>query len=1134
MKNMCASRTLALITILLCPIFGAAQVSVLTHRYDVGRTGQNLNESVLKPSNVNVSNFGKLFFRTVDGYVYAQPLLVSGLDIQGQTRNVLFVATEHNSVYAFDADDPVANAPLWRVSLGTPVPSQDICAFTQSSGDGCNGQFWTDLTPEVGITGTPVIDSTGGTLYVVAKTKNASDSTYHFFLHALDLVTGAEKFAGPVEITIPSSSPVAFPPLAQLQRPGLLLLDGVVYIAFGSAGDFLTWHGWVMAYDSSTLQQLAYFNTTPSNSVFDSGGETGGGGIFATGGLLADSSNNIYFMSGNGPFDASTQFGVSALKLNTPQLAMQDYFTPHDASYLGANNVDLGSGGQLVIPGTQLLVGGGKDGVLRLIDGNNMGKFNASIDGNVQNLQVTNNWIFGSPVYWNGPNGKWIYLWTSGDTLKAWKFNGATLGTSPVSQNSVASPFGECDTSPMALSANQGQDGILWAPISLDGDPNAGTVPGILYAYDATNLATPLWSSQLNSIRDNAGNFAKFNPPTVANGNVYLPTFSGQVIAYGLNPPASTGIQFVQQATANPSSSSQVSQSFISAETAGDLNVIVVSAADPTSNVTSITDTQGNTYTLAVGPTRTANLSQWIYYAADVKAGTDTITAHFNQTANFPEIRMLEYAGADTTNPFDQAAGAVGTGSTPNSGSVTTTAPNEVIVGANTVATSTMAAGSPLIQRILTPNGDLAEDRTVNVIDTYNATAQLNTSGSWVMQVATFKAQSAGAADFSLAASPTSATVATGASVNVSVPVSGVNGFSGPVTLGCSGLPSGASCSFDPPSVSPDSNPATSTLTVSASSGTAAGTSPVTITGTSGSLSHSTSLSLTVQVGTTPDFTISADSPLAVSAAAGVASAIAIKAVNGFSAGVALACSGLPAGATCSFSPASVTGSGNSTMSIATTAATPVGSYAVAATGTSGAGSTRCCLTHSASVNLTVGAGGGGFQMSSPSPSSMTVTAGSSATFTTSITPSGGFLGTVNLTCSIATSASPAPACTATSVTISGATPVTATLTVTTTAPHASLRRSSSVFYAMLLPLAGITLLGASFGSSPKKKLTGVLLMLLLVSGLLFMAACGGGSSSGGGGGGTSGGTPAGTYTITVNGTSGSVSGQTTTTLTVQ
>ena len=678
---------MALICVL--PAYSIAQVSVLTQHNDNGRTGQNLNESVLNTSNVNVSNFGKLFFRTVDQNVYAQPLYVPNLNIAGQTRNVLYVATEANSVYAFDADDPLANAPLWRVNLGTPVPSQDVCAAPPIQQAGCLGQYWDDVGQEIGITSTPVIDPTTNTLYVVAKTKDVSSSTYHFYLHALDLLSGEDKLAGPTEITMPSSAPVQFVQLNQLQRPALLLVNGTVFVMFGSAGDFNFWHGWATAYDASTLQQLAYFVTTPDNNVFDPSGETGGGGIFAAGGPVADSNNNIYFMTGNGPFDGSANFGVSALKLNTPQLALQDYFTPSNQAYDGSHNVDLGAGGPLMIPGTTLLVGGGKDGFLRLIDGNNMGGYNSSRDSNLQSFSVTSGWIFGTPTFWNGPNGEWVYLWISGGVASAYQFNGSTTSpafqTSPIAEGNLASPSGEVDTSPMSLSANGSQagTGILWAPIAM----TEGQIPGatgVLHALDASRLSD-LWNSELDSNRDRAGNFAKFNPPTVANGKVYLPTFSGQIIVYGLNPPSSAGIYFVQDASTNPASNSQVGLTFPTQQTAGNLNVVAIGWADNTATVTSVTDSRGNNYALAAGPTAGSGLTQAIYYAKNIAAGSNTVTVRFNTSATEPELRIFEYAGLDTANPLDQSASATGSAVITDSGPATTTAPNELIFAANSL-----------------------------------------------------------------------------------------------------------------------------------------------------------------------------------------------------------------------------------------------------------------------------------------------------------------------------------------------------------------------------------------------------------------------------------------------------------------
>jgi hypothetical protein len=1002
--------------------------------------------------------------------------------------------------------------------------------------DGCpSGQYWGDIGTQVGITGTPVIDPATNTLYVVAKTKDVSNSTWHFYLHALNLLSGEDKFAGPVEITVPSSSPVPFVPLNQLQRPALLLVNGTVFVMFGSAGDFNTWHGWAMAYDASTLQQLAYFNTTPANEVFDSSGETGGGGIFAAGGAVADSNNNIYFMSGNGPFDNSTIFGVSALKLSTPDLTRQDYFTPYDASYLGSNNIDLGAGGLLMIPGTTLLVGGGKDGYLRLIDGNNMGKFNASRDSNLQNIHVTSNWIFGTPTYWNGPNGQWVYLWVSGNVSEAYKFNGSTTApafqTSPISSGNITSPTGEVDTSPMSLSANGSQagTGILWAPIAQLGGKIPG-VTGVLHALDASKISTDLWNSELNPTRDRAGNFAKFNPPTVANGKVYLPTFSGQVIAYGLNPPSSTGIHFVQDAITNPFSTTANYVTFSQSQTAGNLNIVVVGWADNTSKISSVTDSRGNTYTLAAGPTTTTTpgLTQAIYYAKNISGGTNTVTVKFNATANSSELRVFEYAGLDTASPFDQSAAAAGSSVTADSGPATTTAPNELIFGADTVQAGLgfEAQGDPFVPRLATST-EVAEERVVDLVDTYDATAALSGSGKWIMQMVTFKAQSSGTPDFSLSASPNSATVISGNSVTSSIPVNGLNGFSGAVTLACSNPPAGLSCTFDPPSVIPGSDGASSTLTMSAASGTAANTYTVTINGTSGATTQMTSVSLTVQAATTPDFSISAASPVAVSPGASVDSSVTISPTNQFKSAVSLACSsGLPAGVTCSFNPSSVTGSGSSTLNLAAAATTPAGSYAITVTGTSGS------LVHPATVTLTVSATAANFSLSTPTPATATVAAGASATFATTITPSGGFAGTVSLSCSVATSASPPPACAVTMVQVNG-TAVAASMTVTTTAPHASLMQSTRIFYATLLPLGGLTLLGVGLGSR-RKKVLGILLIFLMASGLLFLLSCSSSGSSGGGHG-LTGGTPAGTYTVTVTGASGTLAPQTTTfTLTVQ
>jgi hypothetical protein len=528
-----AAFLLALSSLLVSVSF--SQVSVLTQHNDNSRTGQNLQETILNTSTVNVHNFGKLFSLSVDGNIYVQPLYVPNLTIGGTTRNVVYVATAQNSVYAFDADGRTA-MPLWTVNLGTPVPSQDICVTDPVE---CP---YTDVIPVIGILATPVIDPVSGTIYVVANTKDTS-ANYHFKLHALDLITGAEKFGGPTEIAAPG-----FNPFTQLNRPGLLLTNGTIYLAFGAVGDFPTWHGWVMAYDASTLQQAAVFNSTPQNNA------VGGAGIWQTGnGLVADAGGNIYAISSNGNFDVNTggqDYGSAYLKLSGSDLSVLDYFVPYNQSYLNPehNDVDLGSGGPMLIPNTTLLVGGGKDAVLRVVDSANMGKFNSVQDSNLQNIiGATKPPIFGSPVYWDSPNfGPLIYLWGQGDYAKAWSFDAGTslLSTTPAMQSTLLGTAGWDDQSALTISANGNMAGagILWASMPLSGISDPGPVPGILYAMDATDLTKELWDSQMNASRDSVGNYAKFVPPTVANGKVYLSTFSNQLLVYGPNPLGSSPV----------------------------------------------------------------------------------------------------------------------------------------------------------------------------------------------------------------------------------------------------------------------------------------------------------------------------------------------------------------------------------------------------------------------------------------------------------------------------------------------------------------------------------------------------------------------------------------------------------------
>jgi hypothetical protein len=505
-----------------------AQVSVTTFHNDNARDGQNLNETILTPANVNANLFGLLFVQPVDGYVYAQPLYVPNLQIAGGTHNVVFVATENDSVYAFDADaNTGANAsPLWQVSFINPAAG--ITTLSSQNDVGC-----ADITPQIGITGTPAIDLTSNTLYVVVNTKE--NGVFFQRLHALNITSGAESFGGPVVIqaTAPGTGDgnaggqLAFDPLMNNQRPGLLLLNGLVYISWASHCDITPYHGWVMAYNAQSLQQVAVWNATPNGSD---------GGVWESGaGPAADSSGYVYLATGNGTFDLNTagqDAGDSILKFGSPSggsLPMLDYFTPYNQLILAENDTDLGSGGVVLLPDQpagspipHLLVEMGKEGSLYLVNRDSMGHFNSSGDTQiVQWLPGILGGLWATPAFWNNT----LYLGGTNDSLQAFSFNAnnsGLLSTAPVS----ASPetYGYPGPTP-SISANGNTNGILWA---LEEDSSSA----ILHAYDATNLANELFSTASNP-QQTPGPPVKFAVPTIANGKVYAGSAT-QLAVYGL------------------------------------------------------------------------------------------------------------------------------------------------------------------------------------------------------------------------------------------------------------------------------------------------------------------------------------------------------------------------------------------------------------------------------------------------------------------------------------------------------------------------------------------------------------------------------------------------------------------------
>jgi hypothetical protein len=545
-------KSLMLWIALLWPFNGAAQTNVTTQHNDIARTGANINETILTPANVNTNSFGKLFSYSVDGWVYAQPLYVPGVTMGGgttqpnSTHNVVFVATEHDSVYAFDADSNLgANAsPLWKASLIDSAHGAGAGEKTVPNGDINSG----DIVPEIGITGTPVIDPTTNTLYVVTKS-TVSDITFFQRLHALDVTTGQEKFGGPVVLSgsVPgtgngsSAGTLHWDSKWQNNRPGLLLLNGIVYIGFGSHGDNGPWHGWILAYDAATLTQTGAWCPTPNAAA---------GGIWLGGtGLAADVPagkpyGRIFTATGNGTFDAAApnytnamDYGDSIIKLdlangmptvNSSGVTVGDDFTPHDQANLNNIDEDQASGGVIILPdavgGTgHQLVQIGKTGRLYVLNRENLGGYNAS---NTKDPGESANvgGVWGAPAYWNGN----VYVWGVNDHLKAFRFaNGAVTSSTPASK-SVEST-GVYSPTP-SISANGATNGIVWS-MKTDNFQTQGRA--ILYAHDAGNVANLLYSSESDVIRDNPGNSVKFVVPTVINGRVYVGTES-QVSVYGL------------------------------------------------------------------------------------------------------------------------------------------------------------------------------------------------------------------------------------------------------------------------------------------------------------------------------------------------------------------------------------------------------------------------------------------------------------------------------------------------------------------------------------------------------------------------------------------------------------------------
>ncbi len=512
--------------LLILGLHATSSGQVTTAQANNSRTSAYLNEKQLTLSNVNAATFGKLFSRAVDGDVFAQPLFLPGLEIpKAGKRNIVFVATEHDSVYAFDLNG-TADAPLWKTSFLdagkgiTPVPAMEVsCPF---------------IAPEVGITSTPVIDASSNTLYVLARTKE--NGRFAQKLHALDLANGSEKFGGPVVIqaAVKGSArdasrggEIVFDARRENPRAALLLAGGQVYLTWGSSCDEGPYHGWIMAYDARTLAQTAVFNVSPDGNE---------GGIWQSdAGPAADKDGNVFVATGNGDFNAvpgsnGRNYGDTLLKfqLQGKDLAIRDYFTPFNQKQLEAKDLDLGSQGPVLLPDQpgphpHMLVVAGKEGKLYVVDRDHLGKYQARSDQVIQTITAAG--AYGAAAYWNS------HVYFTDDTHATSDF---AVANGRLALKSKTSRMGQSAATP-AVSANGTTDGIVWVVATKEWNESFKNKPAVLHAYDATNVTRELYNSEQRGDRDRAGMTVRFSIPTVADGRILLGT-RGRLDVYGLLP----------------------------------------------------------------------------------------------------------------------------------------------------------------------------------------------------------------------------------------------------------------------------------------------------------------------------------------------------------------------------------------------------------------------------------------------------------------------------------------------------------------------------------------------------------------------------------------------------------------------
>jgi hypothetical protein len=899
------------------------QVSVLTERYDSSRTGANLAEAQLNTANVNFNSFGKLWSWSVDGSVYGQPLYVPNVSIPNKgTHNIIYVVTMNDTVYAFDADNNTGPnaAPLWMDDFRNgnaviPVPIIDL-----------TGSNALNIVGNVGIESTPVIDAATQTMYLLARTKE--NGAYIQRLHALDISTGLEKLGGPVAITGSvtgsgngsSANTLKFDPKIQNQRSALALVNGMVLIAWASHEDFNDYHGWIMAYDAQTLSQKAIYCTTPDGSK---------GGIWQAGrGPVIDGQGNVYYMVGNGDWNGTQDFSTSFLKFSsTNGLSLIDWFTPDNNAALSAADEDLGSSGPLLIPRTDLLVGGGKQSLFYLM---HLGHLGGEQTGNGQIVQSFDNAggeIKSGPVYWDRTVGgsPLLYEWADYDYVKSYLFTGTSFNSTPASRGSLRSTSGAA----LTLSANgtTSGTGLLWAtlPVSQDGDH--GTVAGVMRVLGATDLTHELWNSLQNPSRDDIGVWAKFNPPTVANGKVYVGSFSNTVSVFGLLSSAQDFNLLTSPSTATTKPGGSVTYTVNIGTVNGFSNNINLSVTGVPSNATAsfssstvtgagssiLTVTTSASTPLGSFPLLITSTSGSLSHSSSVNLNVSTITPGQGAiSVNFLGRNATQMGGTELAGLIARVNWNNASGASNQSGLLLFDE-----TGTTTGASVTWTADSLWSLNIVDQPGNN------RLMKGYLDTGNLNPTN-------------------------VSVTGLNSGTYNLYVYVDGDNGsatHSASYQLSGPGLATTSVTLTDPPNTdfsgtfTQANNSAGNYVLftgVSISSG-------FTVTATPGQSSNAyprapvNGIQIVPTSQFVPDFTVSSTpTSQSVNPGASTTFSINVAASNGFNGAVSFGVTGLPAGASSSFAPTTVTGSGSTTLSVSVASNTTPNSYPMVITATGG------------------------------------------------------------------------------------------------------------------------------------------------------------------------------------------------------